>query len=232
MKWFSIQGFQKLYEVSESGDVRNARSHRLIPRKSGAYTLCVNGVPIRIKASDIQPVEHSEPEGPIHIIRTHNTTLEKIQAYPWWTQGASYHSYLGDAGESLVCVELLVRGIKAACNIMAGAPYDIVADFGRGIVFTIQVKTTSGPCSSKNSRTPGYRFSSTANSKNACDIFAYVAMDNRRVVFEMADRLTDSHSRGFSVDDFNRRSITSLDEVLLKMYDRVSELPDWMKQPL
>lgn len=223
MDWLSIQGYEGLYEIS--GDkVRNSKTQRDIPTRSGHVIISKMGVPARVKVKDMVGVTYAPPPAHLQIVRGHHDANEKIRAYAWWDATKPTHVFLGDAGEILVCAELLLRGIRATFNPMAGAPYDVIGDFGEGQIFTVQVKTTSGPATSKGSRTSTYRFSSNESSRIASNIFAFVAMDTKKVVFELTEDFRAS--RTFTIELFNKKAETSIDTVLCKLYSQMTSLPE------
>ena len=84
----------------------------------------------------------------------------------------------GEAGEHLVCSELLLQGFQA--DIVHGFPYDLLLDDGRKI-HRIQVKTAR-----KNTR--GYRFAyGGANNRrygDDVDLFAFVFLDERKIYYQ------------------------------------------------
>lgn len=227
MTWASIKGYEGLYDVSLSGDVRNARSQRIIPFKSGKVTVCKNGVPERLALRDITPVPIVKPEPLTQVTKEFSGPNSRIKAFPWWNEKRSSAPYLGDAGETMVCSELLVRGIRATFNPMAGSPYDVIGDFGDGQLFTIQVKSTSGLCRGPQARTSTYRFSSPENAKVSCDIYAFVALDTKKIVFVLVDDVF-SH-RTYSEPLFNRLAETSIDDSLLRLYAQRVEMPEWLQ---
>ena len=223
MDWLSIRGYEGLYEIS-GNRVRNSRTQRYIPAKSGHVTISKNGSPARVRVEDLVGVAYEAPATHLRIVRGHHDANEKIRAYAWWDTTKPTHTYLGDAGETMVCAELLLRGVRATFNPMAGAPYDVIGDFGEGQIFTVQVKTTSGPATSKGSRTSAYRFGSNESSRISSSIFAFVAMDTKRVVFELTEDFRAS--RTFTIELFNKKAETSIDAVLCEIYARMTSLPN------
>jgi len=227
MEWLTVRGYEGLYEVSDTHIVRNSRNQRIIPAKSGRVTLCKDGLPYRVKVVDIVGVEYVDPKpASLTVVRGYNNINERIKAFPWWNPSNSPAPFLGDAGETLVCSELLTRGIRATFNPMSGSPYDVIADFGNGQIFAIQVKTTSGVATITGGKTATYRFSSSEGSRVSCSIFAFVAMDIKAIVFELTEDFRQS--RTFSVDLFKRKAETSIDDCLCTLYSRMNKLPDWL----
>jgi hypothetical protein len=52
----------------------------------------------------------------------------------------------------------------------------------------------------------------------SCDIFAYVAIDCKKIVFELATEKPPTQT--FNTDVFDRLSKTSIDDVLYKLYTK------------
>ena len=96
---------------------------------------------------------------------------------------------IGKAGEYLVCADLIMRG-HIAYPSEQGLPYDVVADID-GRLFKVQVKTTrthkKTPQRTGNWRTYAFNVkrcgkkNTKAHSTETCDIFALVALDERRI---------------------------------------------------
>lgn len=84
----------------------------------------------------------------------------------------------GEAGEHLVCCELLLGGYQA--DIVHGFPYDLLLDDGERI-HRVQVKTArKGP--------RGYRFAYGGNNNRRygkeVDLFAFVFLDERKIYYQ------------------------------------------------
>jgi hypothetical protein len=127
---------------------------------------------------------------------------------------------IGDAGEHLVAYELTKRGVRSATGVLEGAPYDIVADFGHGLFFTVQVKTTAAPKAYGRTITPAYEFTCLPADRTAIDIFAFVALDKSKVLFKLACEHPRSTLR-LSPLSFGAESDASIDAVLLDLYNRM-----------
>lgn len=215
--WYPVNGFENLYEVDESGVVRNSRSLRVIPVKSGKVTLGKKGVVYTIPLSGIllQSVNEAAAEQ-VRLAEEKNKTFVKMNLeignnFPW--EILNKDKITGDIGEHLVCVELLSRGIRCGMNVMEGCIYDVVGDFGGGRIFKIQVKTRS------RTNNDYYEFSADIKLLKSCDVMAYVALDERIVVFELCDEISSS-SRKMKKDAFVMLGGSSIDSVVNKLYSR------------
>jgi hypothetical protein len=110
--------------------------------------------------------------------------------------GLSKELQIGKAGEHLVCCDLITQGVSAFLAD-AGLPYDVLADFGKGIK-RLQVKTCTKKSDYGKSKNI-YRFSlrsakGSNRSINATDIdyVAFVFIDKRIVQYVSATLITTS----------------------------------------
>ena len=212
-----IANYEGLYEISPEGRIRNARTARLIPVKSGRVTLSKNGLPKAVNVKDLTPSNEILP-APVLF-----TKLSRRNAaydnYGSWADKTHMPAHTGAAGENLVCAILERHGVFASRPSYATADYDIIGDFGRGNFFTIQVKTTSCAAESRVGDTPAYKFSGLPDIRDACDIFAFVALDTFKVIFELA-RDVYAVSRSFMAVDFETKALNSPKITLQKLYNQ------------
>lgn len=220
MDWMSIVGYEGLYEMTSDKQFRNARTHRPIPVKSGdVVCFSKSGVPKSEKVQNLIGTEVIQQKEYLNSKAESNKPTVTMKSYPWWVETSSTASFIGDAGETMVCSELLLRGIKATYNPMAGSPYDIIGDFGGGNLFKIQVKSASGfAAAGGQRRSPLYKFSMNGKSYLSCDIFAYVVIDSKKIVFELGTNKPPTQN--FNTDVFDRLSKTSIDDILHKLYTK------------
>jgi hypothetical protein len=221
MDWMSIVGYEGLYEITYDKQFRNARTQRTIPVKSGnVVCFSKDGIPKVEKIRNLIGTAVIKPKEYLNIKAKSNKPTITMKSYPWWVDTSSTTSFIGDAGETMVCSELLLRGIKATYNPMAGSPYDIIGDFAGGNLFKIQVKSVSGATAStgQRRRSAVYKFSMNGKSYLSCDIFAYVAIDSKKIVFELGTNKPPTQT--FNTDVFDRLSKTSIDNILHKLYTK------------
>jgi hypothetical protein len=123
----------------------------------------------------------------------------------------------GQAGECLVELELLVRGYPVS-RASDGEPYDLIMRHGRRFL-GIQVKTCSRPLASQSSGRDGWRYGFTtkrghrsgAQARYAdgdVQIFAFVALDIRKVYFMSASGDVEKTKQRWSPAVFTREDIT------------------------
>ena len=210
-----IAGYEGLYEISPESRVRNARTARSIPVKSGRVTLSKNGLPTSISVKDLKPSYATLPVAPAAVKTSRHAAA--CDNYGPWANTAHVPAHTGAAGENLVCALLEQHGVFASRPPYATADYDIVGDFGRGHFFTVQVKTTACATEGRVGDTPAYKFSGLPEVRDACDIFAFVALDTFKVVFELA-RVVYAVSRSFMSVDFDAKASESIKNVLQKLY--------------
>ncbi|HMJ53607.1 MAG TPA: group I intron-associated PD-(D/E)XK endonuclease [Polyangiaceae bacterium] len=104
---------------------------------------------------------------------------------------------IGKAAEHLVCAELILHGYNAFLTD-AGLPYDIMVDAGNSLL-RIQVKSSWSPYQRERDRgrapTSSYRFSLRHGTRyrrmttSDVDVFAFVALDVRRIAYLRAEEL-------------------------------------------
>lgn len=215
-QWFPVKGFEDRYEVSVEGAVRNARNGRLLSPVGRKYTLSDKKSIVRLTADELRDSSvlslddllSSAPE------RTAPFVLRDAQ-HPT--------ALIGSAGEHLVCFELAMRGVMACCNVVPGAPYDVVADFGGGVLFTIQVKTAGHTVAkAKRGRTAEeYRFKKLSSVSSAVDAYAFVSLSQQAVVLELPERIKGDVRVFASEASFAARAGRSIDELLPVLYSRV-----------
>lgn len=105
---------------------------------------------------------------------------------------------IGQAGEFLVCADLISRGINAF-QAGSGLSYDVVADIN-GKLYRIQVKTCrkASLVSKKQNKSPGYIYHVRRMGKGLrkkyslkdLDIFAFVALDKKQIAYMVNDEQT------------------------------------------
>ena len=210
-----ITGYEGLYEISPEGRVRNARTTRPIPVKSGRVTLSKNGLPTTVSVKDLAPSYAVLPPETL-AAKTSRRTAARDSYGPWANQ-THVPRHTGAAGEYLVCAVLERCGVFAVLPACNTAEYDVIGDFGRGHFFTVQVKTTTCATEGRAGDTPAYKFSGLPANQDACDIFAFVALDTFKVVFELA-REVYAVSRSFMVVDFEAKASKSTINTLQKLY--------------
>lgn len=210
-----ITGYEGLYEISPEGRVRNARTTRSIPIKSGRVTLSKNGLPTTVSVKDLKPSYATLPVAPAAVKTSRHAAA--CDNYGPWANTAHVPAHTGAAGEYLVCAALERCGVFAVLPACNTAEYDVIGDFGRGHFFTVQVKTTACATEGRVGDTPAYKFSGLPASQDACDIFAFVALDTFKIVFELA-REVRAISRSFMVVDFEVKASESTINTLQKLY--------------
>lgn len=220
--WRPIEGYEGLYEIDDSRTVRNFRTQRVLPVKSHRVTLCAKGVVQTRLVRDLRPTDTTPAQATSKKPPSRSNLLpaSRLHHGPWATAAKSITTLIGDAGEHLVAFELAKRGIRSATGVLEGAPYDVIADFGGGLFFTVQVKTTSCAGVFGHAATPAYCFTQLPTDFKAIDLFAFVALDRRRAIFELAGSKATT-SRRFSIHTFDQESDESIDRVLLHLYNRM-----------
>jgi hypothetical protein len=212
-----IAGYEGLYELSTEGRVRNARTTRLIPVKSGRVTLSKYGEPAAVLVRDLTPSVIAAPAAALPS-KTSRNAAASLRYGPWAnTKHVPGHN--GAAGEHLVCALLERCGIFALRPPYATAEYDVIGDFGRGHFFTVQVKATSCAAATRRGDTPAYVFAGLPANQDACDAYAFVALDTLKVVFVLASECAQEAKR-FMVVDFEAKALDSLQSVLFALHAR------------
>lgn len=215
--WLPILGFEGLYEM-EDGFVRNYRTQRVIPVKSGRVTLCKNGEPRNELVRELKIAEWKDT-------RILGDGISRIKAakdeYSPWVVHSETPEMIGKSGEHLVCFELSRRGIRCACNVIEMSPFDVIGDLGNGKLFTIQVKTTA--CATRDKKrendTPSYKFAGLPIKRDRFDVFAFVGLDKRIVMFEIANYVNGS-SRSFPSPTFAEIAEGSINRVISDLYGK------------
>lgn len=216
MQWFEIVGFEGLYEISETNEVRNCRTFRIINPNSNARYLSKNGIAMRVKNNEL--VKGNISKACAILSRKTEKKEQQKQTFSWGNEN-ELSIMTGDAGEHFVCFELLTRNIRATCNVMSNATYDIIGDFGNGLLFTIQVKTRANR--SMNHNTEAYEFTHIGKSKKSCDIVALVALDTRKVVFLTYDKISTYGNKSIPKTIFDHLAESSIDLELEALYNRI-----------
>lgn len=212
-----IAGYEGLYELSQEGQVRNARTTRLIPVKSGRVTLSKHGTPAAVLVRDLLPSDIAVPAASLTL------KISRLEAagrlYGPWANHNGVRKHTGAVGEYLVCAVLERCGISAVLPSCNTPEYDVIGDFGRGHFFTVQVKTTSCAAAARQGNTPAYLFSGLPINQGACDAYAFVALDTFKVVFVLASECAQE-AKSFMVVDFETKALTSVQSVLAALYAR------------
>ena len=127
--------------------------------------------------------------------------------------------HAGDAGEHLVCSDILMEGYQAfQCG--QGMAWDVGAEIG-GSVVKFQVKSTNTVHTRKN-RNPHFRFSTHKGQKrvayNPCDydILALVDLKNKKIIY-----LTDVYditNLSIRCSDFND-SCNTLESAIYDLHE-------------
>ena len=216
MQWFELVGFEGLYEISDTNEVRNCRTFRIINANSNARYLSKNGLAIRVKNSALVKGNISKAS---EIISRKIDEKEQQKQIPTWGSANELTIMTGDAGEHFVCFELLTRNIRAACNVMPNASYDVLGDFGDGLLFTIQVKTRT--YNNTNNNTDSYLFSDINSSRKSCDIVALVALDIRKAIFLSYDKIPTCGTKSVPKNTFYNLAESSIDAELESLYARI-----------
>ena len=130
--------------------------------------------------------------------------------------GVSAESEQGRAGEYLVLADLLLQGVGA---FPAGGtlPYDVLADH-EGRLIRVQVRATRAPVqppSTKGKRPPFYRFglrrgrgTTRSVSTKAADVYAFVALDIRRIAYVSTRALARPNGRIAQGIEFRVRELS------------------------
>jgi hypothetical protein len=131
--------------------------------------------------------------------------------------GLSRELQIGKAAEHIACADVLLQGFNAFLSDQ-GLPYDLLVDVG-GKFVRVQVKGTRGaytkPRGDAKAR-DGYRFGLRRGRDSLgridprhVDVFAFVALDTRRVAYVRTSDLLDKHGDVVSlvevVDDSSSR---------------------------
>lgn len=210
-----IEGYEGLYEISPEGQVRNARTARPIPVKSGRVILSKKGAPTAVLVKDLAPSTTGAPT--IFLRPKTSKRIVAEESYGPWANKAHGTMHTGAAGENLVCAVLEKHGVFASRPPYATASYDIIGDFGRGHFFTVQVKSSACATARSAGVTDTYKFSVLPAVNDACDVYAFVALNTFKVVFELA-RNVKAISRSFMRLDFDAKAQDSVANVLHQLY--------------
>lgn len=209
--WYPVVGFEGLYEISATGAVRGTKHRKLLSQVGKQFCLSKGGSPSLHYRADL--LKASVPVG---VVESSDYCFSDEKVFKPYSDTST----IGLAGEFLVCYELVRRGLLASNNVIANASYDVIADYGRGRLMKIQVKTASKPVLKEN-KSPAeliYKFKGLSSAVGVCDVFAYVALDEEVVVFELAAAHHGGDSRSFSVPSFLSKSGRTIDEVLIGLY--------------
>ncbi len=160
----------------------------------------------------------------------------------------SQFSTVGRAGELLVCFDFAIRGYSAVINSFPGAKADVLVDLESAGFLRLQVKATSGPTETTSESRPTtkpakrrattevfgyaqkaqrkYRFSiesrggrGLAKYAGHVDLFAFVALDIKLILYLPAGKLVSAASRkvAFGCATFPERARPSLDSYLASL---------------
>ena len=212
-----IAGYEGLYELSPEGRVRNARTTRLIPVKSGRVTLSKHGLPTAILVRDLLPSDIAVTV--LNSLPKTNRFAAAGLLYGPWGNRTNTPKHTGAAGEYLVCAVLERHGVSAALPSCNTAEYDVIGDFGRGHFITLQVKATSCAVAGRQRDTPAYVFRGLPANQGACDAYAFVALDTLSVVFVLASECKQE-AKSFMPVDFATKALDSVQSVLHTLYAR------------
>ena len=212
--WAPIAGYEGLYEMDKNKNVRNVKTWRIMPVNSHTVTLCKQGKSKRVKVNALQ---QGKTPPPIPAAQTPNR-IENMRAHfgPWAQPNTA--QLIGNAGEHLTCFELSKRGIRCAANVMESAPYDVIADFGQGELFTVQVKSCASAIIEGNGANPSYVFTFDKLKLAAVDLLAFVAIDAQKVCF-MPSKFLTTKSKRFSAISFVDMADRTSNENLIKLYE-------------
>lgn len=126
--------------------------------------------------------------------------------------GLSSTLQVSKASEHLVCAELLLRGWNVFIAD-AGLPYDVVVDLGNGLFCRIQVKSTTRMYG-RPGYSPIYRFAIRRSrtgerrvSSEACDYFAFVALDRRLIAWLPAAQVRTRDGLSKILIEFKTRAV-------------------------
>src|SRR3990170_4488533 len=102
----------------------------------------------------------------------------------------------GNAGEHLVCFDLLTQGYEAFLAPQ-GSPFDVVVVTAGARLIRIQVKSTSHLITTKKNLRSHYRFGlrngkrgNRTVSAEGCDVVAFVALDTKSIGYAPIAQLT------------------------------------------
>lgn len=155
-------------------------------------------------------------------------------------------AHLGQAAELLVCFDFVSRGYDAVVNAFPGAKADITVDLGCGAPIRVQVKATARPKArirkvrvfrkyTKTNSTgqkvqfSGERFSQEKRGKYVfafekakylgIDLFAFVAMDTKSVLYVPANAIPNGKQKRkeFGAKSFAERAAGSLEQYLTEL---------------
>lgn len=212
MTWFTIQGYEGLYDISDSLEIRNSRNLKVLPCKSGRVTLCKAGVPLRVMPRTLIATEEVKDTTPFEPRTINEITSKVVHNY-----GKANQTLMSEAGKTLVCFSLLSRGLKSTISDVIDGSWDVMTTIdGRDV--TVAVRTTSGPY--RDGRVKSYRFNKCG--VTLCDLFAYVAIDSKCVRLEKPNPGQDC--RTFQCSEFVANAESSIDQVLTELV-----APEWLK---
>jgi hypothetical protein len=213
-----IVGYEGLYEMSAEGRVRNARTYRIMPVKSGRVTLSKQGLPAAVLVGELAVSTAAVPAA--LTLPPLTSRLDAARSfYGAWANSGHVAKHNGAAGEYLVCAALEQHGVSAALPAVNTAEYDFIGDFGRGNFFTIQVKSTSCATEARPGDTPAYRFRGLPANPDACDVYAFVALDTGKVVFMLAQKFSQG-GKNFKRVHFEAEALVSVQNVLQTLHAR------------
>lgn len=142
-------------------------------------------------------------------------------------QKSKQNSFLGQAGELLVCFDFVVRGFEAVINPFPGAKADVLAQTTCGRVIRCQVKSTGAPIvvaksggrGAKTSRKYKFGLGGGSYTYDAAgvDLFAFVALDVRKTLYLTAQDLfngNDRDKKAFGLQSFAAQAEGSLERCL------------------
>lgn len=215
--WLPLADYEGIYEIDENNTVRRVQSLRVLPVKSGHIILSKHGQPQRIRVTSLKPNNKYVPETIQSTAQLSRYESAQIEFGPWAPKNVSV--LIGDAGQHLACYELARRGIRCATNVLEGAPYDVIGDFGSGRLFTVQVKSCASPVMQGNSITPGYHFRFADCDRKAIDLFAFVALDRKLTMF-VRNNDKQTKNKLISEHEFIQTAETVTRKTLLDFYSQ------------
>jgi hypothetical protein len=144
---------------------------------------------------------HSEHQWPAHAaVGTEAGSASTHRPSKASPDGLSRELQIGKAAEHLACADVMIQGFNAFLSDQ-GLPYDMLVDID-GTLLRVQVKGTLGPYTLPRGDGRGrdaYRFglrrgigSKGRISPRSIDVFAFVALDTRRVAYVRTSELLDA----------------------------------------
>ena len=115
---------------------------------------------------------------------------------------------IGKAAEHIACADLIMQGHNAFLSD-AGLPYDMIVDIGDKL-YRVQVKGTRQPLvrTDRPSNEVSYRFGTRRGraygriDADAVDVFAFVALDIRKVAYVRTDEMLSPDGRVVGIMEF------------------------------